>query len=107
MGISREVIEYVHQHYMEQINLKEIADKFFVNATYLGRAFQKATGVNFKQYVNSIRIAEAKNLLLHTDKRIYEIAEAVGYSESKYFVVKFTQETGISPTEYRKHVGIR
>ncbi|WP_139906206.1 response regulator transcription factor [Clostridium thermarum] len=107
MGISREVIEYVHQHYMEQINLKEIADKFFVNATYLGRAFQKATGVNFKQYVNSIRIAEAKNLLLHTDKRIYEIAEAVGYSESKYFVVKFTQEIGISPTEYRKNSGLR
>lgn len=104
LGISREVIEYVHQHYMEQINLKEIADKFFVNATYLGRAFQKATGVNFKQYVNNIRIEESKKLLLHTNKRIYEIAEAVGYSESKYFVVKFTQETGISPKEYRNRI---
>ena len=104
MGISREVVEYIHQHYMEQINLKEIADKFFVNATYLGRAFQKATGVNFKQYVNNIRITEAKRLLLNTNKRIYEIAEAVGYSESKYFVVKFTQETGISPKEYRNQI---
>jgi two-component system, response regulator YesN len=101
LGISREVIEYVHLHYMEQINLKQIADKFFVNAVYLGRAFQKANGVNFKQYVNHIRIAEAKRLLLHSNKLIYEIANEVGYIESKYFIVKFTQEVGKSPTEYR------
>lgn len=104
MGISKEVIEYVHQHYMEQINLKEIADKFYVNSVYLGRAFQKATGVNFKQYINSIRIAEAKKLLLYTSKRIYEIADAVGYTESKYFIQKFTQEVGKSPTEYRNQM---
>ena len=101
LGISGKVIEYVHLHYTEQIKLKQIADKFFVNAAYLGRAFQKATGVNFKQYVNHIRIAEAKKLLLHTNKMIYEIANAVGYTESKYFIVKFTQEVGKSPTEYR------
>lgn len=102
LGISREIIEYVHLHYTESINLKQIADLYYVNATYLGRAFQKATGVNFKQYVNNIRINEAKRLLLHTDKMIYEIANEVGYAESKYFVVKFSQEVGMSPTEYRK-----
>jgi two-component system response regulator YesN len=102
LGISREVIEFVHLHYMEPINLKQIADQFFVNAVYLGRAFQKATGVNFKQYVNHIRIAEAKKLLLYTNKLIYEIANEVGYTDSKYFIVKFTQEVGKSPTEYRR-----
>jgi two-component system response regulator YesN len=101
LGISGEVINYIHLHYMEQISLKQIADKLFVNATYLGRAFQKATGVNFKQYVNHLRIAEAKKLLLHSNKLIYEIANQVGYTESKYFIVKFTQEVGKSPTEYR------
>jgi two-component system, response regulator YesN len=100
-GISGEVIEYIHLHYMEQINLKQIADKFFMNSVYLGRAFQKATGVNFKQYVNGIRIAEAKKLLLQTNQMIYEIANKVGYTESKYFIVKFTSEVGKSPTEYR------
>jgi two-component system response regulator YesN len=104
LGIGREVIEYVHLNYMGQINLKELADKFFVNATYLGRAFQKATGVNFKQYVNHIRITEAKKLLLHTNKLIYEIANEVGYTESKYFIVKFSQEVGKSPSEYRNHM---
>lgn len=104
LGIGREVIEYVHLHYMEQINLKQIADKFFVNAVYLGRAFRKATGVNFKQYLNHIRIAEAKKLLLRTNKRIYEIANEVGYTDSKYFIVRFIQEVGKSPTEYRNQM---
>jgi two-component system response regulator YesN len=104
LGISREVIEYVHQHYKEQINVKEIADKFFVNATYLGRVFQKATGFSFKHYVNNLRISEAKKLLLYTNKLIYEIAEEVGYTESKYFIVKFAQEVGKSPTEYRNQM---
>ncbi len=104
LGISREVIEYVHLHYMESINLKQLADKFFMNAVYLGRAFQKATGVNFKQYVNHLRIVEAKKLLLHTNKLIYEIANEVGYTESKYFIVKFSREVGKSPTEYRNQM---
>ena len=100
-GISGEIIEYIHLHYMEPISLKQIADKFFMNSAYLGRAFQRATGVNFKQYVNQIRITEAKKLLLHTNQMIYEIANKVGYTESKYFIVKFTREVGKSPTEYR------
>ena len=104
LGISREVIDYVQMHYKEQITLKQIANKFFVNATYLGRAFRKATGMNFNQYVNQLRITEAKKLLLHTDKLIYEIASEVGYSESKYFIVKFTEEVGKSPKEYRNQI---
>jgi len=104
LGISRDVILYVNFHYAEQINLKKVADKFFLNAAYLGRAFQKATGVNFNQYVNQLRIAEAKKLLMQTDKLIYEIANEVGYSESCYFIVKFTQEVGQSPCEYRNHI---
>ncbi len=104
LGINREVIEYVHLHYMEPINLKQLADKFFMNAVYLGRSFQKATGVNFKQYVNHLRFVEAKKLLLHTNKLIYEIANEVGYTESKYFIVKFSREVGKSPTEYRNQM---
>lgn len=104
MGISRDVIQYIHLNYMEQISIKKVADKFFVNAAYLGRVFQKATGVNFKQYVNHLRIAEAKRLLLQTDKLIYEIANEVGYSESCYFITKFTQEAGLSPNEFRNQI---
>lgn len=100
-GVYTEVIDYVRSHYTEQINLKKVAEKFFMNASYLGRAFQKAVGVSFNEYVNQLRITEAKRLLVQTDKLIYEIANQVGFTESSYFVVKFTQEVGKSPTEYR------
>lgn len=99
--VCKEVLEYIHSHYMEQISLKQVADKFFVNAAYLGRIFQKTTGVSFNKYVNRMRISEAKKLLLQTDKLIYEIADQVGFTESSYFIVKFTQEVGKSPTEFR------
>lgn len=100
-GVCNEAIAYIRLHYSEQINLKKVAKKFFVNASYLGRTFQKTVGVSFTEYVNKLRIEEAKRLLLQTDKLIYEIASQVGFIESSYFVVKFTQEVGKSPTEYR------
>lgn len=101
-GICKKVIDFIHRHYMEQISLKQIADLFFINAAYLGRLFQKTTGMSFKEYVNKIRIAEAKKLLLQTDMLVYEIANHVGFTESSYFILKFSQEVGKSPTEYRE-----
>lgn len=104
MGIGKEVVAYIHRNFREPMSLAQVAERFFVNANYLGRMFQKATGVSFKQYVNGLRITEAKKLLLQTDKRIYEIAEEVGYTESKYFIAKFTQMVGKSPTAYRSQM---
>ncbi|HEX2947323.1 MAG TPA: response regulator [Clostridia bacterium] len=103
-GIGKEVIEYILSHYMEQISLKQVADIFYINAAYLGRVFQKTTGMSFKEYVNKIRISEAKKLLMQTDKLIYEIANVVGFTESSYFIVKFSQEVGKSPSEYRNEM---
>lgn len=77
---------------------------YFVTPSYLGRCFQKVTGVGFKQYLNQLRIEEAKLLLARTDKMVYEVAEEVGFTESKYFVSKFTAQVGKTPLEYRKAV---
>lgn len=101
-GQYREILDFVRRHYREPITIKGVADKFFINAAYLGRMFQKATGVGFKQYVKDLRFAEAKQILAQTDKRVYEIAGMVGFTDSNYFTTQFTQEMGISPTEYRK-----
>ena len=104
MGIGKEVVAYIHRNFRDPMSLAQVAERFFVNANYLGRVFQKATGVSFKQYVNGLRITEAKKLLLQSDKRIYEIAEEVGYTESKYFIARFTQMVGKSPTAYRSQM---
>lgn len=104
MGIGKEVVAYIHRNFRDPMSLTQVAERFYVNANYLGRVFQKATGVSFKQYVNGLRITEAKKLLLQTEKRIYEIAEEVGYTESKYFISKFTQMVGKSPTAFRSQM---
>lgn len=101
-GIGEKVIAYIKHHYKEPISLKGVAEIFYVNPVYLGKCVQKILGVTFKQYVNDLRIQEAKKLLRDTDKLIYEIAEEVGFSESKYFISKFTSEVGKSPLEYKK-----
>ncbi len=101
-GTGEKVVTYIQNHFKDQITLKDVADKFYVNSSYLGRCIQKITGVSFKQYLNDLRMEEAKRLLRSTDKLIYEIAEEVGFKESKYFVSKFTAEVGKTPMEYRK-----
>ena len=73
-----------------------------MSPTHLGRCFQRETGVSFKQFVNDLRLKEAKRLLLQTDLRVYEIAEAAGFGESKRFVERFTASFGCPPAEFRK-----
>ncbi len=104
LGVIGEILEYLRKHYRTPVAIKEVAEHFHMNAAYLGRMFQKSTGVSFNHYVNSLRLTEARRLLRSTDNKIYEIAEQVGFSSSKYFIVKFVQEEGISPLEYRKLV---
>lgn len=104
LGVCGNTIEYVHRHFREPITLQQVAENFYMNAAYLGQVFQKATGESFKKYVNRLRITEAKRLLKQTDGLVYEIAEQVGYMESKYFIEKFITQVGMSPSEYRKEV---
>lgn len=101
-GIGSSVLDYLKEHFREPLLLKDAAERFYVTPAWLGRCVLKETGMSFKQYLNELRIEEAKRLLGGTDKLIYEIAEEVGFSESKYFVSKFTAEVGKTPLEYRK-----
>lgn len=102
-GIYGEMMLYMEKNYRESITVASLADRFFMNPAYLGRMFQKETGKGIKQYLLEIRIKAAKRLLEETDLKIYEIADRVGFSESKYFVCKFEEEVGVSPMEYRRN----
>lgn len=101
-GAAEQAVAYLRQHFREPVTLKSVADTCFVSAAYLGRCFQKTFGVSFKQYLNDLRLEEAKRLLRQTDHKIYEIAAETGFVESKYLVAKFTAAENCSPTEYRK-----
>lgn len=105
-GLSGDVLENIEreieEHFAENLTLKEMGEKYFVNSAYLGQIFRKKYGKSFKDYLNAYRIEKASVLLLGTNDRIYEIAEAVGYHDPDYFVDRFIAEKGCTPARYRK-----
>ncbi len=64
---------------------RQIADDFFMNESYLSDLFKRETGSSFTTYLTKFRVEQAKNLLKQLDLKTYEIAEMVGYKNSKYF----------------------
>ncbi|MEN6316684.1 MAG: response regulator transcription factor [Clostridiaceae bacterium] len=93
--------EYISQNYSSQITLNTIAEKFYINASYVSRLFKKESTENFIDYLTNKRMEEAKKLLSMTDSRIYEISEKIGYNNPKYFSQLFEKIFGMTPTEYR------
>lgn len=92
----------IHEFYQTGITLDEIADKLNITPEYLGTQFHKETGVNFSSYIKNYRINKAKELLIGTHLKQYEISEKIGYNDAKYFSRVFRESTGQLPAEYRK-----
>jgi two-component system response regulator YesN len=63
--------------------------------------FKKTYGIYFKDYLLQVRINDAKKQLRQTEKRIYEIAESVGFNNTDYFVTIFGKFEKMTPSEYR------
>lgn len=103
-GSIDKVKQYIDAHYTENINLKSIAAKFYMNSVYLGQLFRKNYGTYFNDYLLTLRIDFAKKLLRTTDLRMYEIAEQVGFQNADYFVTQFEKKEGITPTDYRNQL---
>ncbi len=92
----------IHEFYADGITLSEIADRLNLTQEYLGSQFHKEVGENFSTYIRNYRLSKAKELLIGTQLKQYEIAEKVGYADAKYFARVFKECVGMSPAEYRK-----
>lgn len=101
-GVLLDVEGEIRKNYAENLTLKELGKKYFVNSAYLGQMFRKKYGVSFKEYLNNYRIERAAEILLRTDDKIYLVAEEVGYRDLDYFINRFIQSKGCTPTTYRK-----
>ncbi|WP_018931714.1 response regulator transcription factor [Gracilibacillus lacisalsi] len=98
----KEAMDYIDQHYDEELTLKEVAKQVHLNASYLSALFKEELQVTFSEYVTRKRMQEAKKLLLSTDLTIAEIAEKSGYQTSKYFIKLFKQFENMTPNAFRK-----
>lgn len=96
------VVQYIHANYNQELRLEMLAGIFGYNSAYLGKVFHQYMGDNFNNYLDKIRITEAKRLLAEDDYKVYEVAERVGYTNINYFHNKFKKYVGISPLSYKK-----
>lgn len=101
-GVLSKIEREVRENYAQNLTLKELSRKYFINSAYLGQIFRKQYGVSFKDYLNHYRIERAAELLLHSDMKMYEIAERVGYRDLDYFINRFIAAKGCSPARFRK-----
>lgn len=102
-SILDEIEEEIKKNYMTNISLRELSKKLYINSSYLGQVFKKKYGMSFKDYLTVYRINEAALLLVETDEKITKIAEMVGYKDNDYFVRKFIEIKGCTPSKYRKN----
>lgn len=100
--VLRKAVDYIQEHYKEQITLNEVAENVYVSTYYISRMFKKEMGKNFVDYLNEIRIEKAKELLKDVRFKTYEVAEMVGIPDAHYFSKLFKKHASVTPSEYRE-----
>lgn len=103
--IVAQVKEYVEKHYAGRITLQDVADALGISRTYLASLFKQETGMTFLNYLVSVRMEKARELLLNTPMKVYEITSSVGYENSIHFAKLFKEYFGLNPMEYKKRMG--
>lgn len=103
-ALFKMVKQYISDNLKENINLKDTAAKFNLSPYYFSRTFKKVFGCNFSEYLNLVRIDEAKKLLKDNSLSVKEICYMVGYSDPNYFSKVFKKYEGVTPTEYREKI---
>lgn len=95
------ILAYLQAHLGEELSLESVAELFHFNKSYLSNLFPQHAHTGFKEYLTSLRIEKAKELLCSSSLKVYEVAAACGYPDATYFVKLFKKEVGLSPNRYR------
>ncbi|MYL32908.1 response regulator [Pontibacillus yanchengensis] len=101
------VVSYIEEHFTkENVSLQEVANLVDMSPSYFSMEFKQEMGISFKQFITKKRIEKAKDLLHNPIYKTYEIAEAIGYGDYPHFTKTFKKCTGLTPTQYRKRIGL-
>ena len=101
-ALIREAVTAIRFNIDQPLSLNHIAETLGVHPSYLSRAFKKELGMTLTDYINMLRIEEAKYMLDHSNASIIEIASSVGYCDSNYFSKVFQKREHMTPHDYRK-----
>ncbi|MEK4237353.1 response regulator [Paenibacillus sp. FSL H7-0714] len=96
------VIQYMLEHFKENIKIADLAKLVSINVDYLSTVFGKKTGLTPIAYLQNIRIEQAKRLLLHSKLNMGEIAFQTGFADDAYFIKVFKRMVGQTPSSFRR-----
>lgn len=93
---------YIDRHYYDDLTVEFVSSLFYMNRSYISHLFKEKTGETFVYYLNYVRLNKAVELLTTTNKKMYQIAKNLGYSNVKYFFRVFKKYYKMTPEQYRK-----
>lgn len=95
-------LNYVLEQYAQDIKAQDMAKLCNISYSYFSRSFHRIMKMNFREYLNHIRISEAEKLLVSTSLSITEIGGNVGFNTTSYFIKMFQHYKHITPKQFRK-----
>lgn len=101
-NICKEILNFIHQHYMERLTVPDVAAAVGISPTYFSTFFAEHFSQHFAEYLRGYRIEQACTMLVSTSMSITEIALATGFSSGSHFIRHFRKARGITPLAYRK-----
>ena len=100
-NVIRKMKEYIEANYNSDLTLKNLSKIFHYNVAYFGKLFKSNTGMSYNDYVTSVRMEKAKELLNQGEK-VYKVANQVGYQDLDYFNMKFKKYFNALPSDFHK-----
>lgn len=100
--ITNKALAYIHKNYDDfNLDLQAVCKHLDISISYFSQIFKKNMDMTFIKYVNNYRIEKAKHFLEHSQKRIGEVSEMVGYIDPHYFGIVFKKHVDTTPKKYR------
>lgn len=99
--LTQKIIQYIQQHYEEDISYEMLSEIFHFNPSHINRVFKKNTGKSLHSFILDYRLNIAMELLRSQATSINEIAVMVGFTDIPHFIKTFKKFTGLTPARYR------
>lgn len=96
------VLDYVSYHYMEDIKVEDLANICYISETHFRRVFTSYMKMSPLEYINTVRVYTACELLETTDAPVADVAHKCGFTTNSTFNRNFKQLMGVTPLEWRK-----
>ena len=100
-ALIQEAVRYIRHHYTEDISVADVAMHIGMSESWLTKRFKQECGQSVVSFLLGVRVEKAKELLAQTEMLILEIACAVGFENSSYFISVFRRIVGMTPKAYR------